>query len=159
MKRIKIYLQLSFFFFVFVIVQCKLPDTLYDLKIENNSNLYLHYYLATDFLCSTTVYPDTLLPVINNCINYIVKPHEKYVMEVSYVKYDKYIKQLPYDTLSIFIFSKDTLDKYGWPEVQSKYKILRRYDLSSEDIKVLKDIIPYPPSEKMKDMKMYPLYK
>ena len=43
--------------------------------------------------------------------------------------WEEEIEFLPKDTLSIFIFSTDTLNKYSWEEVRRDYKILRRYDL------------------------------
>ena len=57
--------------------------------------------------------------------------------------------------MSVFIFHTDTLNKYSWQEVRDGYKILRRYDLSLEDIKKMKWTIPYPPDESMAGMKMY----
>ena len=159
MKKKNVIFSFTFILFVLLLSRCTLPDTAYDLFLENNTNQYLHYYLAFgDNIISTTVYPDTLLPDNNSFINNIVKPQEKYFMYLSFLPYSKIIKNLPQDTLSVFIFSKDTIDKFGWSEVLFGYKILQRYDISSEDIKKLKDIIPYPPSEKMKDMKMYPAY-
>ena len=62
------------------------------------------------------------------------------------------------DTLHYFIFDADTINAYSWNEIKEGYKILRRYDLSGNDIELLKESITYPPSPKMRDMKMYPPY-
>lgn len=70
----------------------------------------------------------------------------------------KIFKQLPRDTLSIFIFHTDTLNKYPWEKIRDEYKILKRYDLSFEDIKRLGYKVPYPPSPEMANMKMYPKF-
>jgi hypothetical protein len=76
---------------------------------------------------------------------------------------EEQITQISSDTLSIFYFHPDTLKKYSWEEIQQNYKILRRYDLSIENFSSLKNKygvpeIPYPPTEAMKNMKMYPPY-
>lgn len=62
------------------------------------------------------------------------------------------------DTLNLFIFCYDTLVKYDWDVIRSKYKILKRYDLSLEDLKRLNWIVTYPPTEAMKNIKQFPPY-
>ena len=80
-----------------------------------------------------------------------------WVPELRYQKDQKsFFDSLPKDTLSIFIFSTDTLNKYSWEEVRRDYKILKWYDLSYEDCKLLKFRVPYPPTPAMSRMKMYP---
>lgn len=62
------------------------------------------------------------------------------------------------DTLTLFIFSYDTLQKYNWETIRTQYKILKRYDLSTQNLKQLKWAISYPPTEAMKDIKQFPPY-
>jgi hypothetical protein len=107
-------------------------------------------------------YPDTII--------FFDKPL-RYIKAQSYVVDDycektieQILRDIPSDTLSIFYFHSDTLNKYSWEEIQRDYRILQRYDLSIEDIHVLYDQydipeIPYPPTEIMKNMKMYPSYE
>ena len=45
----------------------------------------------------------------------------------------------------------DTIRKY--------VPVLQRYRLNLEDLENLNWIVPYPPTEAMKDMDIYPLYK
>lgn len=54
------------------------------------------------------------------------------------------INELPKDTLSIFIFSNDTLKKYGWETVRKDYKILARYDISAGDLEAANHKLTYP---------------
>jgi len=51
----------------------------------------------------------------------------------------------PKDIISIFVLSKDTLDKYSWDRISSDYNILMRYDLDLEDLKKQSWTISYPP--------------
>lgn len=69
-----------------------------------------------------------------------------------------YEKDFPSDTMHFFILSSDTLDKYGWEQVQGDYNILVRYDLSLQDLYTLNFRIVYPPNEVMSNIKMYPSY-
>jgi hypothetical protein len=50
----------------------------------------------------------------------------------------------PKDTISMFILSKDTLDKYDWAKIRSDYNILKRYDLSLADLQRMNWTITYP---------------
>lgn len=63
------------------------------------------------------------------------------------------------DTLSVFILSAATVLNNDWHSIATNYNILIRYELSNIDIKKLNSIIPFPPSQAMKDMKMYPPYE
>ena len=53
-------------------------------------------------------------------------------------------KKMPKDTLSIYIFNADTLSKYSWEEIRNGYKVLRRYDISIQDVEKRSYKIVYP---------------
>jgi hypothetical protein len=94
--------------------------------------------------------PDTILPVEN--INYSLGD------TIKSGKVKQKIFAIPTcDTMRIFILSVDTVNKYTWEQIRLDYNILKRYDISLQDLKRMD--IYYPPSEKMKDIKMYPPYK
>ena len=46
----------------------------------------------------------------------------------------EYFKELPRDTLNVYVFSSDTLQKYDWETIVSESKVLERYDLSYQDM-------------------------
>ena len=71
---------------------------------------------------------------------------------------DVIFKSLPADTLSIFIFSQDTLDKYDWEDIQRGYKVLQRYDISFDDFVKRHGEFYYPPTPDMKHIHMLPRY-
>jgi hypothetical protein len=106
-------------------------------------------------------YPDTLLPDI------IPKSYKPYPFNKRWsVNFgnpgpneNQLFAKFPTDTMSIFFFDPDTLAKYDWQIIREEYKILVRYDFSQNDLKLLKWCIYYPPTEAMKDMKMYPPYR
>ncbi len=128
-------------------------DKVYYVMVKNNSNSTIAGYIAEGY--NKIAYPDTMLStVVEKGAKTMIKPGTIFGIQTGPTQ--RIFEDLPSDTLSIYIFSQDTLDTYGWEEIRDGYKILRRYDLSYPDLEKLKFVIPYPPSEAMKGMKMYP---
>ena len=93
----------------------------------------------------TGAYPDTSLnhmanPTYNSQINK-VEAHsvQKDYYGVPSQAFFKYI-----DTLSVFIFDAQVLENTPWDSVQARYIVLRRYDLSLDDLNKMNWIITYP---------------
>lgn len=132
MKKISILILLS-------IILCSnhcenFVDHVYSIKIQNNSKDTILFYESYN-------YPDTL----------IAKEKPRLVMvfpsEYSFLDSKEDWNEVlvpPKDTLSIFILSKDTVDKYSWEEIRKTYNILKRYDLSLEDLENLTWTVSYP---------------
>ena len=151
MKSIRL---VNCFLLVFILVGCPDKGVSY-LCIKNNS----HHDIVFYYYGGEHSYPDT---------TFILKPSG--IINPSSVPCTPINRPLEYfaqmarkDTLSFFFFHADTLEKYSLRELQRDYNILRRYDLSSQDIIILKNErgfpeIPYPPDERMKYMKMWPPY-
>ena len=145
-----------------------LPESTY-LNFTNNSKDSLYTYIALgDRPWSITAYPDTLLPPSDTTFigkkAHILPLHKWHSAEtdslVSFIGDQKYYLQerLPKDTLSVFIISCDTLNKYGYDVVAKENRILVRYDLSIPDLERMNYNIPYPPALWMKETKMFPSY-
>ncbi len=62
------------------------------------------------------------------------------------------------DTLMIYVFDGELIENISWDIISSEYKVLRRYDVSLEDLQRLNWTITYPPTEAMRDVKMFPPY-
>ena len=120
---------------------------------SNNSDTDVYIYLgAISREHGGTLYPDTAVAKVRCGV-----PFNQGVTR--WYSYDSAKEDSWIDTLSLFIFDADTFNAYSWEEIQNDYKILKRYDLSPQDLKVLGRKISYPPDERMKYMKMYPPYK
>ena len=63
------------------------------------------------------------------------------------------------DTVSFFIFDRDTVEVYSWDYIIQNYCVLQRYDFSKTDLVKLKCQISYPPTEEMANIHMFPSYK
>lgn len=130
-------------------------DRWYELNLENKTSDTIVGWYSN--LASTSI--DTLLPDAN--------PSEFFEYFYPNAKEIIIYADFPFETwfltdtskISIYIFSKDTIDICSWNEIRASYKILQRYDLGHEDIKKLEYCIPYPPTIEMKGMKMYPPFK
>jgi hypothetical protein len=128
-------------------------------RYENNAefDIICHLYFAPYY---GHAYPDTT--IFFDKPSGIIKKGSYNVVYTA-LPMEDYINDMPQDTLSIYYFHVDTVQKYTWEQIKYNYKILQRYDLSLDDIYALKEnnipVIPYPPSEKMKNMKMYPPYE
>ena len=63
------------------------------------------------------------------------------------------------DTLTAYILCEEELRSHKWDNIIKDSLWQCKYELSLQEIRVLHDTIPYPPSPAMKDMKMYPSYE
>ena len=125
--------------FLLLVVLCsvrceKLVDHVYSVKIQNNTNDTLLFFESYN-------YPDTSI-VQNKPILIRVYPKDYNFLD-SMDAWDVVLVP-PKDTLSIFILSKDTVDKYNWELIRSDNNILKRYDLSLNDLKRMNWTITYP---------------
>lgn len=148
-------------------------DPYYLLQLYNNSLINIISYQASGSEAQPTMYPDTLLPTsyyenmdVNECIvssdsGIIIKPGSLYpLLPYSYPKISerRFNRHFRSGIYSIFIFDAETAQEKNWEDIRKDYDILVRYDLTFDDLKALKDTIPFPPTEEMKDMQMYPPY-
>ena len=58
----------------------------------------------------------------------------------------------------VYVFDATVVENTSWEIVAGDYLVLKRYDLSLDDLKQLDWKITYPPTEAMKDVKQYPPY-
>lgn len=105
----------------------------YGIWISNNSNQEIAAYIACD-LSHTQVYPDTTISLSFRNVNIHPKTSFKYTFTTC----------ARIDPLSIYIFSSDTISKYGWEKVRDEYMIIKRFELSWKDIKEAKWMVNYP---------------
>ena len=168
--------------FVFALQSCVfLPiwEEFVCLGVDNDSNDSILVYLASGFSpTNPTVYPDTCLPKdvyvgninlphTNDSISgYLIgiSPHEQMAVlcTLIYSDYwghgridDFFDDCVRVKVLSFFFISADTLNKYGYDYVASHNKILARYDLTESDMRFLDMMIPYPPTDSMREMKIW----
>ena len=147
MKKIFLFSSLLLLF-----SQCRDDGLSRSFGLYNNSGSPISFYMPWRH---DIFYPDTILPEKNP------NPHtfnERMIFSFGEGRFHEnaLFAMFPTDTMSIFFFDPDTLAKYDWEIIRQEYKILVRYDLSHNDLRKLNWNIYYPPTEAMKDMKMFP---
>jgi len=139
-------------------------DNKYSIEYINNSPYTIGVWGNITF-DTLTDYPDTSLYNNVNCDFFEVASKTSKMSNGGLsVPFYEFVRDALYaDTVSFFIIHTDTLVTNDCESIKQQYKILQRYDFSSEDLKKLTNkygtaTIPYPPIEEMKNMKMYPPY-
>jgi hypothetical protein len=105
---------------------CPTTDIVSTIQIRNNSNQSISTFIALPSEVGFA-YPDTTLPV-----NEISMQSADFGGQNFYDlprSLEEELNTMPTDTLSIYYFSTDTLDKYSWEEIRDGNRILRRDDL------------------------------
>ena len=129
----------------------------YSITVINDSNFNIYYDIYPD-TTGTYQSPNGL---ISNATYHKVNSHDnkKYrsrsCLEYMFTKgtsfYDGSFGLL--DSLRIYIFDAIELEQ------ELKFKTLKRYDLTLEDLRKLDWTVTYPPTEAMKDITMHPPYE
>lgn len=123
--------------FIVLLVLCnvgcdKLISGVYYIKVQNNTTDTIQFY-------ASYIYPDTAISDKKPSLT-MAYP-SKYSYWDSKEKWEDIVSS---DTISMFIFSKDTVDKYSWDLIRSGNKIMKRYDLSIKDLEKQNWTITYP---------------
>jgi len=146
--------------------KCGLVDEFDGFIVKNNSGHPVAIYIADKIQSDASVYPDTTLPANYSYVKFIDSGPTDFYWQIrlsskGYSSLADYFKKnLPVDTLSVYFFHPDTLTKYSWEKVREDYMILKRYDMSLENLQYLdKKTVNYPPTESMKNIKQYPPYE
>lgn len=127
--------------YILLALKChKMGGAKYALDIKNNSTYAIAFYVAA--LGIEHMYPDTTLQTFKPSMQ-VILPGASAPWYIS-VSFDELFKLLPRDTLSLYLFHQDTLNKYDWSAIRNGYKVLKRYDLSLSDLKNRNFIINYP---------------
>lgn len=163
-----------------------IPEFVPAVYLKNESRhdivVYWNSFYSAYYPPNTATYPDTMLPKryfyapsegyyyeernldsteIHNPLLFIVGPGEmSHESCFDGNPLESLYASLPHDTLSVFVLHADTVRKYSWDEIRDDYKVLVRYDLSKEDVKSFDNYtIPFPPTEAMRNMKMWPPFE
>jgi hypothetical protein len=138
----------NWFLFIIVLLlygsSCeKAMETKYTVKLDNKTVTKLYAAVGIPGEGTAGIYPDTSLPATRPIFSTIAPNAVGYVIYSSIKLETFFEKDLPKDTLSIYLFNADNVDAMGWNVIQSQYKVLKRYDLSLKDLQATNFIITY----------------
>lgn len=155
------------------------PNSYESIDVKNESSDTMCIYAATGSLAyGPTAYPDTLLPKdflltreagfpdIDLSVYLSIRPYPPRQWKPLIIErfnrkaWKKSMAPcvLPRDTLSVFFICKDTLNKYGYDDVQENNRVQLRIDYSKDDLREVRNDIIYPPRASMSHMHMNPSY-
>ena len=147
----------------FLIIVCLLSLTAFTCTRESDDkHHFIHFYNSADydiFVQQSYDYPDT-----SSYGGDVTTPGWNLKVESHHSNNDAiwsrgtYESKLREDTLIIFVFNADTLSTYGWNYVKDHNIVTQRYYLSLSDLNNLKWCLSFPPTEEMRDIKMWPPY-
>jgi hypothetical protein len=145
--------DLALFLSLLLIEGCDPPT--YTLRLRNDSDHLIDCYYSFGWDKQGSIYPDTLIMEEMEPLTRGIQPGGRYIYNSSN-EWAYVFSRFPRDTISIYIFHTDTVNKFSWDTIRSQYKVLKRYDLSYDDVEKMNFEIPYPPNEDMKNVKMWP---
>ena len=160
MNSIVFYIVLSSFL---ICSECFHTDYVNNVYIVNNADFDIDCQINFKNQFNTFTYPDTTLSEIRIPTwnpSPVKKGEKQAFYEVHTSSWSKFYKRVvPNDTISFIVYDFEVLENLEWSEIRDEYKILKRYDLSIQDMQMLDYEITYPPTEAMKNIKMYPKYE
>lgn len=136
--------------------QCdKFMEHFYGMSFSNKSSSTVSYFYVKPG--GGKLYPDTLLPDTKPLV--INVPSKEDRPTYLNAKYEDVFNAIPSDTMSIFVFDHSIYQNTNWTTIKEQYKVLRRYDVSLQDLKKLNFQVAYPPTPAMRHIKMFPPYE
>lgn len=167
--------RLSLFLLPFIVVACSSPYWVDRVNIivanDSDKDIACFFPRASDYPLEGYpyhVYPDTTITFAKNFVQFPFKAKtEKEYKFICYHNFAKVYEHYNTDTLSFFVFDNSIMTgkrSREWNDVAEEYDVLVRYDISLEDMRLLSVSnlsveISYPPTQKMKDIKMWPPYE
>ncbi|MGV8091895.1 MAG: hypothetical protein AB2L24_08535 [Mangrovibacterium sp.] len=118
---------------------CRDEDCHDEIKIINNSDHSVYY-------SGSYRYPDTLLvynPVVSPT-TYKIKVHSSKLDQNINGCFEGQINDSPGGKIMFFIYDANTLETTPWDTVVKHYMILKRYDLTEQDLDSMGWTITYP---------------
>ncbi len=121
---------------IFLLQSNSCEDTIFDnsddrLKINNKSTKNIYHYWQTN-------YPDTIIANYNPLLApkfYKISSQKTNSIVLHRSTWEqKFECCIPSDTLQIFIYDEQVLESTPWEEVRENHLILKRYELSYQDI-------------------------
>lgn len=130
-------------FFIFTFSSCKKNnENPKFITFKNNSSIPVYTYFSFNF-------PDTML-LLNDKekgLGGLIKPGKELKEPTAdkYRRWNDYISASNTQSmLMVFFLSEDVVNQYSLEQIQKDYKILKRYDLTVDQLKSMKWEVTYP---------------
>lgn len=112
MKRIFINI-----FVLIYLTSCLPVDKRYPIWIKNNTNNGIYFFVNN--------YIDTLLPQTDKYV-ILINANDKISIDSNQPWEEVFSAEYPKDTLQIFYFNVDSINKYDWNTIRNEYMVMDR---------------------------------
>lgn len=126
MRTIRIIAALLIAQLTMSMTQCEKVEDFADLIVTNNTNDTILYNLKGGEPDDTLLWNQNIYPTSADKENSWVLPKSSVNLRDQYLPVD-YV-------LHLFLFDKSQIDSLPWDSIRDNYLILRRYDLTSDDL-------------------------
>lgn len=113
----------------------------YAIKIQNNTDKVIFVSVGCDKY-GLFSYPDTILNTTKPSL-LSVSPNDYNYLRSS-IKWEEIVKEQPEGKLSLYFFNSDTINSYDWAHIKDGNRVMKRIDLSLEDLERMNWTITYP---------------
>ncbi|MCA1763808.1 MAG: hypothetical protein LC664_12570 [Flavobacteriales bacterium] len=115
------------------------PDSTVVLK--NTSNMDIVHLMESRLVADTALPLPTPFPGEGNIANSIIPADSSRAYTDSYIQG---FEENPNKVLMIWFFSRDSVEQLSWDSIVTNYQILRRYDLTLNDLEAMNWTAEYP---------------
>ena len=119
----------------------KVMENWYTIKIQNNTDKVIFVSAGCDKY-GLFSYPDTILTTTKPSL-LSVSPNDYNNLRSSII-WEEIVKEQPEGKLSIYFFNSDTINSYDWAQIKDGNRVMKRIDLSVEELENMNWTITYP---------------
>lgn len=119
--------------------QSDMPDSV--ITIRNNSSGDVLHFLEYRAPVDTALPLNSIFPSSENIPITIINANSERDYKDSYIQG---FKDNPDKVLMIYLFSRDTIEQVSWDRIVDEYLILKRYDVTLEDLEAMEWKVEYP---------------
>ena len=112
-----------------------------ELTIVNNSNQIIVHYDELKFPNDTALSTIAFQQTPGNTASRLIYPHD-HVTEKAAFK--RILNRNRDRAFMLYLFSRDTIEQVPWDRIVDEYLVLRRYDLTLEDLEAMNWVVEYP---------------
>ncbi|MDP3461205.1 MAG: hypothetical protein Q8S18_00280 [Bacteroidales bacterium] len=114
------------------------------LTIENNSDITIWWKVGRSYPDTSLLIENTLWVVFSDPNAQIVKSHSK-MSSISNDSKETWFKaNFSNDTMMVFVFDSYVMTNLPWEQVKNEYLVLKRYNLSLDDLNRISWTLTYP---------------
>lgn len=115
------------------------PDS--TIVLKNTSSIDIVHFMESRMVADTVLPQSTPFPGEGNIANTLIPADSSRTYTDSYIQG---FEENPNKVLMIWFFSRDSVEQLSWDSIVSNYQVLRRYDLTLDDLEAMNWTVEYP---------------